>query len=198
MRPNPLIEKVWWADHVFGASALYRKARDFYWKYHFGLLRENRRGINEGAIENDGLVVDNFDTGLEQYRFNIRAAVDLIKLIGALPILAIEERFVAAQNTEEDKKLIAYHQVNVTSHHNLVEIFSACDRILRDISSDSNVPLFDVNRKVGGQREYFTDHVHTTPTGSAAIAHSYVDLLRPIVARIERRTRQGMTEDLDH
>lgn len=170
---NPLIEKVNAYDKALGWSVIYRKLRDNYWKKKLGV--GTNKQVNEGIISSERKVQRNFTPGLKQYRLNIAATIKLIELIGAKPILAIEERLVAANNTEEQKKTIQYNLSGVNNHEELVTLFNSCDSIIKQLSVDYSVPLINVNEKVGADSKYFMDHVHTTPEGSRVIAKEYSD-----------------------
>jgi lysophospholipase L1-like esterase len=56
--------------------------------------------------------------------------------------------------------------------------------------------LFDVNADIGGNAEYFFDHVHLSPQGSKRMAREYSELLEPIVTQIAER--RGPTFEESH
>jgi lysophospholipase L1-like esterase len=177
-RKNPMLEKINFLDKALGFSILYRKARDNYWEKE--LTRGRKKRTNEGIINNI-LTTSNLNRGLEQYKLNLIAAVQAIKCIKALPVLAIEERFVSHNNNDIDKKLIEYEIVNVNNHTELVNLFQSCDAIIKSISIENAIPLIDVNKEMEGNPKYFMDHIHTTPEGSRYIAKSYYNFLKPLV-----------------
>lgn len=125
---NPMIEPVNGLDNIFGRSIIYRKIRDQYWKHK---LKKHLRGdIIEGIVSNKSRELTDFNKGYEQYKNNIEACIELTKSINAIPILAIEERFVSHNNDENSKKRISYHMLNVKSHFELVSMYETCDSIL--------------------------------------------------------------------
>jgi len=191
VRKNPMIMEINWLDKTFGFSAFYRKARDYYWRKKLG-FGENKI-INEGIINNPKTVVNDFKCGLEQYKINIIATVQTIRNINAIPVLAIEERFISSKNNEIDKKKIQYHFVNVNSHAELVKLFNNCDTVIEMISHEYNVPLININKKMEGNTKYFADHVHTTPDGSIFIAKNYYEFLLPLVDQIHKNTARNFT-----
>jgi len=181
---NPMIEKVNFLDKALGSSALYRKFRDFYWqkKLHLG----QNKLINEGILKNQHIAINNFNKGYEQYRINLIAAVKAIQSINAIPVLAIEERFVSFKNNEIDKQKIQYHMANVKSHDDLVRLFESCDAIIEKLTYNLEVKLININKEMEGNSKYFVDHVHTTPEGSKYIAEKYYNLLKPLVDNISK------------
>jgi len=181
---NPMIEKVNFLDKALGFSVLYRKFRDFYWKkkLHLG----QNKIINEGIVNNQHVVINNFNQGFEQYRINLIAAVKAIQSINAIPILAIEERFISSKNNEADKKKIQYHFVNAKSHDELLSIFRKCDTIIEEIAYKYNISLINIDKEMEGNSKYFVDHVHTTPEGSEYIAEKYYNFLKPFVDNLRQ------------
>lgn len=171
---NPLIEKVNVWDDWLGWSVIYRKLRDRYWRKELGI--ESLKAVNEGiAREQTHHTGGVYAEGLRQYRLNLAVIVKIIELIGAKPILAIEERLVAEHNTTEDKTKIQYVVAGAASHEELVYLYKSCDSLIQDVANEYQLPLIDANKAVGGNGAYFRDHVHTTPEGSRAIAKVYSD-----------------------
>ena len=179
MAKNPMVQEMNVLDKALGKSVLFRKARDYYWKKVLHL--EPNEIINEGVISNSTRGTKNFQRGLYQYEKNIIAAVQIIRANNSLPILSIEERFVSLKNSQDEKKRIQYHMVNVKSHRELVDLFEQGDAIFQKISREYGLQLFNMNKDMEGNPQYFKDHVHTTPIGSAFIAKNYFESLKPIV-----------------
>jgi hypothetical protein len=180
---NPLLEQSNFIDAARGWSVLYRTARELTWSKAPHI--EDGSKVKEGQADFPYEVVNargDIETGPKQVRRNLLAVIPAVQSVHATPILAIEERFVHALNTPEDMKLISYHMVNVRNHQELVSLFDRCDQIVRDFSTSEHVPLIDANKDVGGKREYFNDHVHTTPEGSRAIAGHYAEFFRARLA----------------
>jgi len=179
IRENPLASKVNIFDELFGDSVVYRKIRDNIWKNRLGISDE-RKGA-EGITNLEKSADYDVNRGFEQYRNNITSIASIIRNIGAQPVLAIEERLVHENNNDEHKKLIDYFRISVKSHDELVRLFEGCDAVIRDVSLTKEIRMIDANHSIGGKLEYFTDHVHTTPEGSNAIANHYYEFLKPLV-----------------
>jgi lysophospholipase L1-like esterase len=168
LQKNPMIEQVNALDNVLGFSVFYRKARDLYWQKKLDLGQGDR--INEGISRSKNPEIKDFARGLDQYRANLVGVIRMIQTIGAMPVLAIEERLVSAHNTLAEKEKIQYHVVNVASHDELVHLYQRCDDILQSVAQELRVPLIDIHEEMEGKLAYFRDHVHTTPLGSELIA----------------------------
>jgi len=181
-KKNPLIEPVNGIDALLGNGALYRKFRDFYWRHKLKIDKE--KGIHEGMTTKEKNYPPDISLGLKQYRINMEGAVEVAEVVGAKPVLAIEERLIHRTNSDKEKEVIKYKMVKVNSHEELVSLFEQCDAILMDIARESDILLIDANAKIGKSKKYFTDHVHTTPEGSQFIADTYFKALKPMVLKI--------------
>jgi hypothetical protein len=180
MRPNPFVFRVGVLDHVLGWSSIYRKLRDAYLRHRWGATE----AYDEGIIASGDSTSRDFDAGLSLYQDNMEDAVMLIQRMGSIPVLALEERLVSAGNTLEEKRTLEYHYVNVDSHQQLVDLYSAADSVVRDVASSSQVLLIDANSEVEGEARFFVDHVHTTTEGSNYLARRYYELLKPVVEKV--------------
>ena len=122
------------------------------------------------------------ERAFDQYRVNFAAAVAISLDIGALPVMALEERLVARDNDEQERQRIGYPMVAVSSHDELVDYFEGCDRVLRDLARDKALPLIELEPELRAQRsEFFHDHVHTNFAGSHALAAGYARELAAIL-----------------
>ncbi len=181
MMPNPFIEKVTVLDDVLGWSVVYRKLRDAYYRHRYNF------GTTTGPVENlartsSTLAKEQELRGLRQYELNLKAFVHIVRSIGATPMLAIEERLVHPNNTEQEKKRIRYDFIgpNIT-HEHLAALFAACDSVILQVSRQLNVEVIDANGSLQSNADaYFTDHIHTTREGSKALASAYAEALSPV------------------
>jgi lysophospholipase L1-like esterase len=171
VQKNPLIEPVNAYDRAFGWSVIYRKTRDYYWKKKLN-VGENKN-VNEGIRTAQAHTGGDFSKAMQRYKLNMAGAIEMVELVGAKPVLAIEERLIEVDNTDEEKKLINYSLTGLKTHEQLVSIFSAADSAMRALATERSLSLIDANKTVGGSTEYFSDHVHTTPLGSQKIASEY-------------------------
>jgi hypothetical protein len=86
---------------------------------------------------------------------------------------------------------ILRHKIPGTpTHEQLLAMFDTCDRHIRSVASSEKVVLIDLGSEVTGHSEYFTDHVHTTPKGSLAIAQHDAILLKPILEDVQQHRRE--------
>ena len=185
---NPLVYKVNIYDTIFGYSVVYRKIRDYYWSKKMGI------GLNKMVIEDfissEHYIKKDYKSGLsEYYEKSLLRCIKFLKENNIMPILAIEERLIDANNKIVQKKRIQYGMINITSHNELVNIFNQCDSVLYGLSSNNDIYLFNVNNKIPHNLDYFSDHVHTTKLGSQFMANEYFKYLSPIVDSLI--TKQG-------
>lgn len=183
---NPLVEPMGILDRGLGFSALFRHARDTYW--------QGRYDVNaEGIIETPDHDVVDLERGLEQYAANLVAFVQVVRGIGATPVLALQERLVAEDNDASARERIGYGYINVRSHDELAALFRASDSIMVSVAAEWNIPLLDAATGMRGDLRFFQDHVHTTPEGSRRIAREYVNRLAPLVdSLLHGATRDGV------
>ena len=155
-------------------SQLYVRLRTkyFLWKY---------KPTDEGA-EPPGEYSDIiYDSGLRQYKLSMETFVDLAKNIKAVPILIIEPRLVARNNTPKQKKRINYASPKLT-HNALVEALEKTDQIVEQVGSEKKVIVIDAARELNRVDEYFVDHVHLSDKGSEQmariVANEFISILK--------------------
>jgi lysophospholipase L1-like esterase len=74
------------------------------------------------------------------------------------------------------------HLPNVNlSHDALVRAFADCDKAIFRVANAEGVPVLDLAAMFSGQSELFSDHIHTTPAGSEALAKATADFLRSML-----------------
>lgn len=176
--PNPLIDARPGLDAYLGWSMVYRKVRDRFWERALDL---HERQL-EGSPADPGSGVDSFTPGFEQYARNLRAAVLLARAAGARPLLAIEERLIAPDNTEEEKARILYSMVATRSAEEVPALYLNADARIRQVGAELDVPVLDLNPALAPDRaKLFKDHVHTTPAGSRRLAELYARYLADLL-----------------
>jgi lysophospholipase L1-like esterase len=122
---------------------------------------------------------DRYDPwGPRQYELNLRSIAEVARHAGAKPVFVTQARLVAASNRESERQRIAYRYVSLT-HDALVRAFADCDRAMMAAAAATKTPVLDLAPLVG-RDDLFTDHVHTNPKGSEAIA----DAIAAFVARV--------------
>ena len=101
---NPLIDSMNKYDGVLGWSIVYRKVRDYYWMKKFKInfnkqLTEQISSINKEEYQSD------VKLGLENHFIKyLNKSIKFMKEKQILPIIAIEERLVNADNSISNGK----------------------------------------------------------------------------------------------
>ena len=131
--------------------------------------REGAAGVGEAA--------ETFEAAqLEQYRLTLATFVDLVRNMGAEPLLVTQARLVTADNDEAERRKISYGYVRLT-HDGLVRAFDATDRTAREIGAEKGVAVIDAHTALSARSELFHDQVHLSAEGSAALAALVADEL---------------------
>lgn len=181
---NPFLYYTGWPDRLLCRSQLYVWLRWRYWSWRLGELGLEGliplRGWNRGLSLQKSYSDSYSEWGPRQYELNLRIIVDAVRNIGATPILLTQARLVTSSNTEEDRKRIKYDYINL-SHEAIVHAFTDCDRAVFSAARAEDVPVLDLSRMFTGRSELFADHVHTTPSGSEALAKATADFLESIL-----------------
>lgn len=183
---NPFIEKTNILDNLIGWSAIYRKLRDAYYRYKYsGALARSEDIISKSYIPSEMSSRKDIQLGLKQYTLNIESIINSCKLIGAEPIIAIEERLPSLNMDDIDKQKIAYKYIGDISHNDLIEYFNLCDSVLKNIAFKNNLNLINISNEMKGYSKYFKDHIHVTNDGSSFIAKEYFKFLNEKVLMID-------------
>jgi len=174
---NPWLYKQNTMDYLFGWSSFYRKIHDYYYSKKLGLVPFAERipasGPDPLKFSSKG-IQDN----LALYEHLLKKFVLLAKANNILPVLAIEERLVCPENNQSERKMIRWEYIpSLKNHAELVELYSRLDGIVSSIAEKENIPLINIQNKIGCKSWFFIDHVHTSPEGSKAIAGEYASLL---------------------
>jgi len=156
-------------DRAMCNSQVYVKLRTRY------LLRKLNVG-EEGVIPQMTYQSTYGPSGLDQYRLNLRLFVDASREIGSTPILLTQAGLMAAGNTEAERARIAYSYQGL-SHEALLRAMSECNDAVREIGREKGVDVLDLAAMFNGRAELFKDHVHTTESGSEAIATAVAHFL---------------------
>ena len=112
----------------------------------------------------------------DQYRLNLELFVDTGRKIGAMPILLTQASLITPTTSPEDRQRIGYAYPALT-HEALVRAMDDCNRIMREVGSEKDVPVLDLARMFTGQSSLFEDHVHTSSRGSVEIAGAVAEFL---------------------
>jgi hypothetical protein len=155
-------------------SQLYVRLRD---RYYTWKLRVGDEGMKPAGDDYSGTISA---SALAQYKLNVETFVDIARNIGAEPVLMIEARLVARDNTPAEKARISYDYVLMT-HEKLCDAFDAQDQIIRTVAREKGVRLIDPTREVTGRDELFANHIHLNAQGSARLAEVVAREFVPIL-----------------
>jgi lysophospholipase L1-like esterase len=173
-------------------SAIYIRLRQLYWKTQMNIQ-------TEGAIARDREIAKTLQLGKllpetasgqhgvhrrgpAQYEMNIRAFIDVVRNIGATPILVSQASLVHPANTDSEKKSIRYDYINL-SHEGLVDAYQEIARALANVAVDKGGQLIDAAAMVPKKSEYFHDHVHLKWLGSRHVAKVVAAELKNLLNR---------------
>jgi lysophospholipase L1-like esterase len=178
---NPFIYYTNALDRVLSYSQFYTHLRRRYWRWQSGEI-----GL-EGLLtappnQVDEAYPDTFAPwGPRQYELNLRLIVDATRDMGATPILLTQARLpVDADDTvNQERTRLAYARL---SYRGLIRAFEACDAAVNSAAAAEHVQVIDPSSVLSGQRELFTDQVHTTALGSRALAELVASELQPALA----------------
>jgi lysophospholipase L1-like esterase len=160
-------------DRILARSQIYMKLRN---RYFSTRLDAGAEGIRpEGEV---GSGYGRF--GPEQYELNIRSFVDIVRNMGAVPVLATQAALVSPDNDEEQRARMGY-DYQLLDHPSLVAAFEDTYRIVRSVAVEESVPLLDAAAAMNGRSEYFTDHVHLSDEGSRVLAELLADRLTSVL-----------------
>jgi len=168
---NPYMYYNSWLDKFLCNSQLYGRLR---WRYYshslMGIGKDLLTTIGlEGEKPKGSYSSEYGKFGIKQYKLNLETIVDVSRNIGAVPVLLTQARLVSDMNDEQDKSKILYN-FQLLNHEGIVRAFNECDQVVREIARDKGVNLIDLSKKLSGQSDLFTDHVHLTLKGSKVIA----------------------------
>lgn len=199
---NPLLYYQGPLDRVLGETfATYLRLRQAYLKFRFAIGSEGATAAQRRRIEETldlGAVLEDAPAGpygitargLRQYEMNLRSFVDIVRNLGARPVLMTQARLVDPANGAAERRRISYGYVGL-DHAGLVQAFAATARIAARVARDKNVPLIDAAAAVPRDLAHFFDHVHLRPAGSRRLARRGAAALAPLLPRAASPPRTG-------
>jgi len=107
--------------------------------------------------------------------------VSASRSIGAIPVLISQATLVAPDNSDAEMDRIRLEYQGL-SHAAVIRAYEETYKVIRDLGAKTGTPVIDVTGLMNGKGEYFSDHVHTSPEGSAKLAEIVADQLGPILA----------------
>ncbi len=149
-------------EMLCNVSQLYVRARDRYYTWKLGTELEHGGPPTPPASKLS-------TAGPRQYELTLRSFCHLARDVGAIPVLSTEARLVARDNTPAERAKINYAVPKLT-HEALCDAFDVADRLTKDVGRELDAVVVDPAGQMRGHPEFFVDHVHTTPAGSAEIA----------------------------
>ena len=167
VRPLRVVESVWRPqgrlDAALGArSHLYRHLR-------IRFLRWDRELGAEGHLPPRALSDEFAPEQVRQFSLAVATFVDLVRNIGAVPVLVAQPLLVASDLSDEERSMIRYEYLGLT-HDALVEAYAAADRAVHEVGRAKHAALIDASAEMTGRSVYFRDGVHLSDQGSRALA----------------------------
>jgi len=156
-------------DKLLSRSQLYVKLRNryFLWKTKVG---------PEGTIPQEEHRSRHNPLAVRQFKLNIELIVDATRNIGATPVLLTQATLASVDNSEEDRKRIAYEYQGLP-HKALVSALRTSNQVILSVAQHKQVEFLDLAKMFTGQSDLFEDHVHTTQKGSHEIATAVAEFL---------------------
>ena len=160
-------------------SQIYVKLRNryFVWKIDVN---------SEGATDTDGAsnLEDEYSRfGPQQFRLNLELIVRASQVVGAKPVLISQATLVADNNSVEDIARISFKYQNLT-HSAIIQAYRHTYQIISDVAASTDTDMIDVAPQMNGISKYFSDHVHTSPEGSAKLAEIVANSLAAILGNM--------------
>ena len=173
---NPFMNYRGALDRFLGRSQFYIRLRSQYFRWRY-------RPDFEGAQPNGQAPAGEFgELGPRQFRLNIALLIEASRAIGANPVLLTQATLVTADSPPADRERIGYHY-QALSHDALVRAFDRTYRTIRELADETGTPVIDVATSLNGHSDWFADHVHTSETGSAALARVVAEGLVAILSQ---------------
>lgn len=177
-------------------SQFYVRARQTFWTWRLKAGAEGAAGSRSDTAMLEPVVEPAtknrygfYDQGVRQFRLNVATFVDVARNLGAVPILMTQARLGRPDNTEEEKKKIAYDYIKL-DHRAYLEAYARMDRSLVEVAREKQATLIDAAGLVPRDLDHFRDHVHLRTRGTDLLAKITADSLRVILAR--RADRNGI------
>jgi hypothetical protein len=185
---NPFLYYSGPLDRALGRSQLYTALRARYLAWRSGVQGQEGwfRDGDPGAAGSAERADRYGPWGPRQYELTLHLIADAAQQIGARPVFVTQARLVAATNRDGERRRIPYEYVGLT-HDALVRAFADCDRALMAAARAKTVPVLDL-AALHGRDELFTDHVHTNPQGSEAVASAVAAFLSQMLATAGARS----------
>ncbi|MCP5096040.1 MAG: hypothetical protein GY943_10840 [Chloroflexi bacterium] len=170
---NPHIYYAGPIDQLLSHSQFYLRFRQAYltWKYDRGL-----EGAATEVAKTESEYPNTYGSvGPDQFALNLRLIVDTARNIDATPLFITQARLPTADSDAAAKDMIRYDFAKL-SHVGLVAAFAEIDEIIAEVGEEKETAVLDLS-PLNGQSDLFSDHVHTTPAGSQAIAEAFATFL---------------------
>lgn len=171
---NPFISYRGFWDRLLSNSQIYMKIRN---KYFMSKVNVGA----EGALTATGeRAIDYEAYGPEQFRLNLELIVSACEVIGAEPVLVTQATLLSPDSSSADRERINYDYQSL-EHDTLIRAYDETYQITRDIGARTGAMIIDAAPDLNGVSEYFGDHVHFSPAGSAALADRVAKELAPVL-----------------
>lgn len=183
LRQNPLLYYQNGVDEFLSEiSQIYVRLRQKYWFWRMGMGDEGAtrdwrmeelghwkvQDIIEAPERN---AFGFYDYSPEQLRITTQAFIDIARIINAEPILVLEARLVAPENSDQEREKLGYHYVKL-DHAGLVEAYRRVDTVLKQVAQENDVLLIPAAVEIAQDLDNFVTSVHVTSKGAEAVARA--------------------------
>ena len=154
-----------------------------------GLQEQVRQGrLRDAELAQRDLDVDWMASpGMGYWKRNLKDFVHAVETDGAQPVLMAQATLVTEDLSQELRQRVRYKFVGV-GHADIVQINELMVQTMREVAEEEGVPMIDVRSSLNGRSEYFADHVHLSPKGSAVLAR----VAAPVLAQTLNKGRLSM------
>jgi hypothetical protein len=150
------------------------------------LYLESSGAWGEEGLLPEGSIGNTYgEFGPRQYEQNLLNFVDIVRNMGALPVLSTEATLVL--NPDPRMRDRISYEYQLLDQSGLERAYRETYDIARRVAVAKGVSLLDAGAMLNDHAEYFADHVHLTPAGSEALARLTADHLAEIVATSNNR-----------
>jgi lysophospholipase L1-like esterase len=167
-------------DRLLCHSQLYVKFRNLY-------LGRRLAVSGEGFLPTGTVASSYGPYGPRQYELALQSFVDVARNIGARPVLATEASLALSPDTLSRARIAYDYQL--LDHAGLRQGYEELHRLTRTVAAAKQVPLLDAGALLSADAANLADHVHFSPTGSAAMARLLADFLTPLLPEVDGGAR---------
>lgn len=185
----PLVPKSWHPDGRLYPSGLDRLLsvssihRNFRWAWARRFYGEEGVRATRAPDQLSAEDIAGSD-GLEQFRLNFEVIAYLTKLIDAELVLCKQTRLLTRDGSGDRQEMARDYVTRNTrlTPETLIAAYDACHEVIDAIGERHGAVVVDMDRKMTGKGEYFTDGIHFNATGAQFAAEMVSAAIAPLIA----------------